>query len=93
MARLRSRRWTDRDGTEWEIVHEPPVELDNLRVRRLRERLVLLSGREKLQVPAAYGADLTSLTDGDLQGLLDQAREGREARGSASPWEIARRKG
>lgn len=75
MSRMQRRSWTDRrDGREWEVLYEPPVELDNRRVRAFRERLLLRSGDETLAVPAVYGADLATLTDGDLEGLLDQAR-------------------
>jgi hypothetical protein len=76
MARTTNRRWTDpRDGTEWEIHYNPPVELDTKRVRDFRERLMFRSGDGAWDVPAVYGSDLETLTDADLQGLLDQARD------------------
>lgn len=90
MAELRSRRWTDpRDGTEWEIVHNPPVELDTRRVGSFRSRVIFREhdGEASFSAPSAYGTDLETLTDADLQGLLDQAREA--ARGKGGPWSSA----
>lgn len=79
MAPMKRRTWTDpRDDREWTIVYEPPVELDNRRVRRFRERLVLSSDDETLTAPAVFGADLEALAEADLQGLVDQARRSAE---------------
>lgn len=84
MTWKRRRSWTDaRDGREWEIRYEPPVELDNRRVRRFRERLVLKSGEETLTAPAVFGSDVETLTDDDLRGLLDQARRSQQ---DEDPW-------
>ena len=77
MARTHSRRWTDRDGTEWSVEWNPSVELDVPEVRRLREGLYFRSGDSVHKAPAAFGSDLDDLSDADLQGLLDQAREAK----------------
>lgn len=72
---MNHRRWTDaRDGREWSISHNPVVELARPRERALRSRMIFESGGERLQTEAVYGTDLQTLTDGDLEGLLDQAR-------------------
>lgn len=84
MAHPHSRRWIDRDGTEWSVEWNPSVELDVPEVRRLREGLYFRSGETLHKAPAAFGSDLSDLTDADLQGLLDQARERESAQG---PWE------
>jgi hypothetical protein len=87
MAEPRSRRWTDpRDGSEWEILHNPPVELDTRRVGSFRSRVIFreYDGEASYSAPSAYGSDLETLTDDDLQGLLDQAREA--AREEDGPW-------
>jgi hypothetical protein len=76
MAVPLTRHWTDaRDGREWDLVWEPGVEEDDPETRLLREGIRLVSGEEELKIPAVYGSDLNALTDGDLEGLLDQARE------------------
>lgn len=84
MARTHSRSWTDRDGVEWTVEWNPSVELDTPEVRRLREGLLFRSGGRIHKAPAAFGSDLTDLSDADLQGLLDQAIGAHDARG---PWE------
>jgi hypothetical protein len=72
----RMRRWTDsRDRTPWQVIYSPGVELDTPAVRNAREGLIFRSESGDLHAPAPYGWDLESLTDRDLQGLLDQARE------------------
>jgi len=74
------RRWTDaRDGTVWDVVFSPGVEEDTPAVRQLREGLTFRGAGigEEFRTPSPYRWDLESLTDADLQGLLDQAREAR----------------
>ena len=88
MAIPLNRRWTDpRDGTEWELIYEPGVEEDEPEVRSFREGIRFRSGDDELKVPAVFGADLHTLTDRDLEGLLDQAREAatRRARRRSAP--------
>ena len=79
MAMPRMRRWTDsRDRTAWQVIYSPGVELDTPAVRNAREGLIFRNesgGDLHLHAPAPYGWDLESLTDSDLKGLLDQARE------------------
>ncbi len=83
---MHRRSWTDpRDGTEWEISYNPGVELARPEERAQRSRLVFESGGERHHADAVYGGDLESLTDEDLQGLLDQAR-GREESSKDTPW-------
>jgi hypothetical protein len=82
----RMRRWTDRrDGRAWRILYAPGVEEDTPAVRHARSALVFEEEREgggvPLRAPAVYGSDLVDLSDGDLQGLIDQAREAREGEG------------
>lgn len=73
---MAERRWTDpRDGREWTVSHNPGVELSRPRERKLRSRVIFESGDEEVHAPAVYGADLATLGDEDLMGLLDQARE------------------
>lgn len=74
----RSRRWVDRDGTEWEVVYNPSVELDTHRDRAFRERIIFRSGDRSYHAPAAFGSNLEMLDPADLQGLLDQARRGEK---------------
>ena len=83
----KTRRWRDRSGTEWEVVYNPSVELDTSPVRQFRERILFRGGGDEYHAPAAFGSDLEALSDGDLQGLLDQAREQQE--GETSPWQTA----
>jgi len=74
------RRWTDaRDGTVWDVVFSPGVEEDTPAVRQLREGLTFRGSGvgDEFRTPSPYRWDLESLTDADLQGLLDQAREAR----------------
>ena len=81
MAIPRNRIRTDpRDGTEWELVYEPPVEEDEPEVRRYRAGIRFLSRHTELKVPAVFGSDLHTLSDADLQGLLDQARKAAGSR-------------
>ena len=87
MAAESQRSWKDREGTEWEIVYNPSVELDTRRDRSFRERILFRSGAHEYHAPAAFGSDLDALSDGDLQGLLDQARE--EQDGERSAWASA----
>jgi len=73
---MTERRWTDpRDGREWTVKHNPGVELSRPRERKLRSRVIFVSGTEEVHAPSVYGSDLGSLNDDDLMGLLDQARE------------------
>jgi hypothetical protein len=75
-AMPRARRWTDpRDGSEWEIVFAPGVEEDTPAVRNMRRGILFRGEQGEYHAPAAYGWDLEGLTEPDLQGLLDQARE------------------
>lgn len=75
------RRWTDsRDGREWTITFNPGVELARPRERSFRSRLIFECGGERYHVGSVYGADLESLSDRDLEGLLDQARRSAEER-------------
>jgi hypothetical protein len=77
-AMPRMRRWTDpRDRTRWQVIYAPPVEMDPPAVRTVREGLIFRNESGDLHAPAPYGWDLESLTDGDLEGLLDQARAAR----------------
>ena len=74
-----SRTWTDtRDGARWEVVYNPGVELDTKPVRDFRERLVFTGEGGVFNAPAVYGSALDKLTDEDLGGLLDQARNRTE---------------
>jgi len=85
MAIPKSRIWTDpRDVTEWELVYEPPVEEDEPEVRRFRAGIRFLTSHIELKVPAVFGSDLHTLTDTDLQGLLDQARRATRSRRARS---------
>lgn len=74
---MHQRAWTDpRDGREWIITHNPAVELARPKERQQRSRLVFETDEgARLHTDAIFGSDLESLTDADLQGLLDQARE------------------
>lgn len=74
---MHQRTWTDpRDGREWTITHNPAMELARPKERAFRSRLVFESDHgERLHTEAVFGSGLGSLTDDDLQGLLDQARE------------------
>lgn len=83
---MHRRTWTDpRDGSEWTITYQPGVELSRPDDRRIRNRLILESGDERLHAEPIYGDRLEELTDGDLKGLLDQARR-REAGGRETAW-------
>lgn len=77
---MHRRVWNDpRTGRRWTIVHNPGVELSTPRERRFRSRILFESERgERLHTDAVFGTDLATLTDGDLEGLLDQAREARD---------------
>jgi hypothetical protein len=69
------RRWTDkRDRSAWQVLYAPGVEEDPPAVRHLREGLVFRGDQGDFHAPAPYGWDLASLSEGDLEGLLDQAR-------------------
>ena len=65
------------------------VELDPPAVRNVREGLIFRSESGDLHAPAPYGWDLESLTDGDLQGLLDQARSARAELHRSAGWGAA----
>lgn len=81
------RRWIDpRDGAEWELVFAPGVEEDPPAVRHLREGLIFRGEAGAFHAPAIYGWDLEDLTDGDLQGLLDQARSAKRRAHSTAGW-------
>ena len=70
------RRWIDpRDDELWEVVYAPGVEEDPPTVRHAREGLIFRGRAGRFHAPAIYGSDLGDLTDADLRGLLDQARE------------------
>lgn len=74
---MHRRRWTDtRDGREWTITHNPAVELARPAERAMRSRMIFRSGDERHDVEAVFGRGLQDLTDRDLEGLLDQARDG-----------------
>jgi len=89
-ARPHMRRWTDRrDGREWRILYEPGVEEDPPTVRYAREALVFEGEGGPIRAPAAYGSDLADLSDPDLQGLLDQAREAKAERHASAGWGTA----
>lgn len=83
MEPSRTRRWTDREGGEWEVVFNPSVELDTQRDRTFRERILFRGAEGEYHAPAVFGSDLSTLSDDDLQGLLEQAREAQSDRGSA----------
>jgi hypothetical protein len=77
---MHRRTWTDsRDGTEWRITYNPGVELARPEERARRSRLIFEGGGERHHTDAVYGGGLETLTDEDLQGLLDQARAREEA--------------
>src|SRR5262245_46166437 len=74
-AKPKMRRWTDpRDWRAWQVLYAPGVEEDPPSVRHQRERLVFRGDQGDFHAPAPYGWDLESLSESDLQGLLDQAR-------------------
>jgi hypothetical protein len=69
------RRWTDaRDKTPWQVIYAPGVEEDPPAVRLGRQGLIFRGESGDFHAPAPYGWNLESLTEGDLEGLLDQAR-------------------
>lgn len=74
---MHRRIWTDpRDDREWTVTYNPGVELARPRERAMRSRMIFESeGGQRFHTDAVYGGDLESLSDEDLQGLLDQARE------------------
>ena len=73
---MHERSWTDpRDGRQWTIRYNPEVELARAEEQEMRSRLVFESGDRRLHAEAVYGGGLEALTDDDLKGLLDQARE------------------
>lgn len=83
---MHQRTWTDpRDGTEWTVTYNPAVELARPEERVRRSRIVFEAGDRRLRADAVYGSGLETLTDQDLQGLLDQAREARDE-GEETPW-------
>lgn len=87
-APAKLRRWTDaRDGSAWEVLFAPGVEEDTPAVRHLREGLVFRGPQgEALHAPAPFGWDLESLSEGDLQGLLDQARQAKRLAHREAGW-------
>jgi hypothetical protein len=86
-AMPKMRRWTDpRDRTRWQVIYSPGVEEDPPAVRHTREGLIFRSDSGAFHAPAPYGWDLRDLTDGDLQGLLDQARQAREEMHRTAGW-------
>jgi hypothetical protein len=83
----RSRSWTDpRDGKNWEIVFAPGVEEDAPAVRHMREGLVFKSDGVELHAPSPFGSDIEDLTEGDLEGLLDQAKVERARMDATGGW-------
>jgi hypothetical protein len=81
------RRWTDpRDRTAWQVIYAPPMAEDPPSVRLEREGLVFRGDAGDFRAPAPYGWDLESLTEGDLQGLLDQARTAAEELHRTAGW-------
>jgi hypothetical protein len=81
------RRWTDpRDRTAWQVIYEPPTAEDRPSVRLEREGLVFRGDAGDFHGPAPYGWDLENLTEGDLQGLLDQARFAAEELHRTAGW-------
>jgi hypothetical protein len=81
------RRWTDpRDRTAWQVIYEPPTAEDRPSVRLEREGLVFRGDAGDFHAPAPYGWDLESLTEGDLQGLLDQARSAAQELHRTAGW-------
>ena len=88
-ARPKMRRWTDaRDRAAWQVLYVPPTAEDPASVRAGREGLVFHGEDGDFQAPAPYGWDLESLTDGDLQGLLDQARTAAQERRRTGGWGV-----
>ena len=88
-AMPKMRRWTDpRDRTAWQVIYSPGVEEDRPAVRHAREGLIFRSDSGDFHAPAPYGWDLQTLTDGDLQGLLDLARETQEEIHRTAGWGI-----
>ena len=86
-AKTRMRHWTDpRDRSAWQVIYEPPTSEDTPAVRLGREGLVFRGERRDFHAPSPYGWDLESLTEGDLQGLLDQARSAAEELHRTSGW-------
>lgn len=84
---MHRRSWNDpRTGRRWTVVHNPGVELARPRERTFRSRIVFESedGDYSYRADAVFGTDLATLTDGDLEGLLDQAREAGDA--GDGPW-------
>jgi len=87
----RMRRWVDaRDDSRWDVVFAPGVEEDPPPVRHLRGGLIFRGEGGRFRAPAVYGSDLEDLTDVDLQGLLDQARQRKETEHGSSGWGAAR---
>jgi hypothetical protein len=90
MAEPRMRIWTDaRDGARWAIVFVPGVEEDPPSVRYVREGLLFRGAAGEFHAPSPYGSDLEYLTDEDLAGLLDQAREARARIHKMAGWGAA----
>lgn len=83
---MHERTWTDpRDGTEWTVTYNPAVELARPEERVRRSRIVFEAGDRRLHADAVYGSGLDTLTDDDLQGLLDRARAVRSEE-DETPW-------
>ena len=81
------RRWTDkRDRTPWQVLYAPGVEEDPPAVRHQREGLVFRGDPGDFHAPAPYGWDLESLSESDLEGLLDQARAAAEKLHRTAGW-------
>jgi hypothetical protein len=59
------------------VIYAPGVEEDPPAVRHGRQGLIFRSESGDFRAPAPYGWDLESLSERDLEGLLDQAREER----------------
>src|SRR5687768_17287578 len=88
-AMPKMRRWTDpRDKTPWQVIYAPGVEEDRPAVRHAREGLIFRSEAGDFHAPSPYGWDLEDLTESDLQGLLDQAREQREEMHRTAGWGV-----
>jgi hypothetical protein len=86
----RMRRWTDpRDGALWEVLFVPGVEEDPPPVRHAREGLLFRGEGGEFHSPSPYGWDLEALTDQDLGGLLDQARQEKARAHEAAGWGTA----
>ena len=83
----RMRRWTDpRDRSRWQVIYAPGVGEDTPAVRHTREGLIFRGDAGDFHAPSPYGWDLESLSESDLQGLLDQARELHEQIHRTAGW-------